>query len=479
MIDIRIWEDFFINESQRIRRMSKATDRKNEIDQIDLNGRSSRFPGFYKLDISERIEKLDDWYKLSTREKWMLKKETLTPELADVMIENAIGVFGLPIGVAVNFKLNDKDYIVPMAIEETSVIAAASNAARLIRENGELTAEASDPIMISQIQIVDSPDPDKAKRRILTKKQDLLKLANQQDPVLIKLGGGARDIEVRLLQTLSGTMIIVHLLVDTRDAMGANVVNTMAETLGPIIAEIANGNVICQIVSNLADHRIVKVKFILSNVDCLARSGFSGEEAADRIVKAYHFAEADPHRAATHNKGVMNGIDGVLIATGNDWRAVEAGVHAYAAREGRYKSVSKYYRDKEGRLIGELEIPLAVGIVGGVTAIHPGVKILLKLMNVEKGSELAQVVAAAGLIQNFAAIWTLATEGIQKGHMTLHARNVAVFAGAFGELAIRVANQMAHEGRVRYDRAKQILKHLLIKEKRERELKQKNNEKGE
>jgi len=454
--------------------MNEIEEHKEAIDYVNLNGRSSRLAGFYKLDLSQRLDRLDDWYKLTTNEKWILKRETLTPELADVMVENAVGVFGLPLGIAVNFKLNDKDYIVPMAIEETSVIAAASNAARLIRENGEITAESTDPIMISQIQITDSPDPEKAKKRILAKKRDLLKLANAQDPTLIKLGGGARDIEVRLLETLSGTMVIVHLMVDTRDAMGANVVNTMAETLGPIVAEIANGTVVCQIVTNLANHRKVKVKFVLNNVDCLARADFSGKEAAERIVKAYHFAEADPYRAATHNKGVMNGIDGVLIATGNDWRAVEAGVHAYAAQDGRYKPVSKYYRDENGNLIGELEIPMAVGIVGGVTAIHPGVKILLKMMNVTTGTELGQVIATAGLIQNFAAIWTLATEGIQKGHMTLHARNVAVFAGAIGELAIRVANQMAHEGRVRYDRAKQIIKHLIIKENQEEKERQNN-----
>jgi hydroxymethylglutaryl-CoA reductase len=362
-------------------------------------------------------------------------------------------------------------------VEESSVVAAASNAARLIRENGTLTAESTDPIMISQIQIVDSQDPKAGKKRSEEKKEDLLRLANKQDPVLVELGGGARDIEVRLLETESGTMIIAHILVDTRDAMGANVVNTMAETLGPIMAEIAGGDVICQIVSNYADKRMVKVKFVLDNVDCLARAGYSGEEAADRIIKAYHFADADPHRATTHNKGVMNGIDGVLIATGNDWRAVEAGVHAYASRDGRYRSVSKYYRDDKGRFVGELEIPLAVGIVGGVTNLHPGVKILLKLINVETSMELARVVAAAGLIQNFAAVWTLATEGIQKGHMTLHARNVAIFAGAFGELAIKVANQMAHEGRVRYDRAKQILKPLLIKQREEEEQKKKENKK--
>ncbi len=430
-----------------------------------VENRTSRFSGFYKLDIDQRLEKLNnDWHKLSTHERWMLKRETLTPELSDVMVENSIGVFGMPLGVAVNFSINGKDYIVPMAVEETSVIAAASNSARLIRENGMLTAESSEPIMISQIQIVDVSDIEAGIKAILDKKEELLDLANRQDPTLLNLGGGARDLEVRRIDTLSGPMLIIHLIVDTRDAMGANVVNTMAETLAPIVAELAGGDAICKIVSNLSDKRIVKVKFVLNDVNCLARAGYTGDEAADRIVKAYHFAEADPHRAATHNKGVMNGIDAVILATGNDWRAVEAGVHAYAARNGQYKPVSKYYRDKQGRLIGELEIPLAVGIVGGVTAIHPGVKILLKLMGVSTSAELAEVIAAAGLIQNFSAIWTLATEGIQKGHMTLHARNVAVFAGAIGEMAIKIANQMAHEGRVRYDRAKQLLKHFLVKE---------------
>ncbi|MBN2010112.1 hydroxymethylglutaryl-CoA reductase, degradative [candidate division KSB1 bacterium] len=436
-----------------------------EDDTKHVNGRSSRFSGFYKLDVDQRLQKLnDEWYRLSTHERWMLKRETLTPDLGDVMVENSIGVFSMPLGIAVNFQINGKDYVVPMAIEETSVIAAASNSARLIRENGELTAIASEQVMISQIQIVDVPKPELAKKAILKKKKELLDLANMQDPTLLELGGGAKDIEVRIIESQSGPMVIVHILVDTRDAMGANAVNTMAEALGPIVAELAEGDVICKIVSNLSDHRTVKVKFVLNNVECLARAGYTGDQAANRIVKAYHFADADPHRAATHNKGVMNGIDGVLIATGNDWRAVEAGVHAFAARDGQYRSVSKYYRDNQGRLIGELEIPMAIGIVGGVTAIHPGVKILLKMMGVTTSAELAQVVAAAGLIQNFSAIWTLATEGIQKGHMTLHARNVAVFAGAIGEMAIKIANEMAHEGRVRFDRAKQLLKHFLVKE---------------
>jgi len=439
-----------------------------EMKKISVNGKSSRFPGFYKHDLQMRLDLLEQWYPLTTKEKWMLKRETLTPELADVMVENAIGVFGLPLGIAVNIKLNNKDYIIPMAVEESSVIAALSNSARLIREHGNLTAEATDPVMFSQVQLVNVKDPERARQLILDKKEDLLRVANQQDPVLVKLGGGARDIEVRVIDTLSGKMVIVHIVVDCRDAMGANAVNTMAETLGPILADLVEGEAICKIVSNLSDRRLVRVRMELE-VGCLARAGFSGEEAADRIIKAYHFAEADPYRATTHNKGVMNGIDPILIATGNDWRACEAGVHAYATRSGKYKPVSKFYRDESGKLIGEMEIPMALGIVGGVTSIHPGVKILLKLMKVKTSKELAQVAAAAGLLQNFTAIWTLATEGIQKGHMTLHARNVAVFAGAIGEMAIKVANQMAHEGRVRYDRAKQILKHLLIREAEEQE----------
>jgi len=448
--------------------MEEEVKKLTDVKKISLNGKSSRFPGFYKHDLSFRLDLLEQWYPLTTKEKWLLKRETLTPELADVMVENAIGVFGLPLGIAVNVKLNNRDYIIPMAVEESSVIAALSNSARLIRDHGKLTAKATDPIMFSQVQLVNVRNPEKAKNKILKKKKDLLRVANEQDPMLIKLGGGAKDIEVRIIDSLSGPMVIVHIIVDCRDAMGANAVNTMAETLAPILADLVDGEAICKIVSNLSDRRLVRVRMELE-VDCLARAGFTGEEAADRIIKAYHFAEADPYRAATHNKGVMNGIDPILIATGNDWRACEAGVHAYAARSGQYKPVSKFYRDESGKLIGEMEIPLALGIVGGVTSIHPGVKILLKLMKVRTSKQLAEVAAAAGLLQNFTAVWTLATEGIQKGHMTLHARNVAVFAGAIGEMAIKVANQMAHEGRVRYDRAKQILKHLLVRETQEEE----------
>ncbi|UCE06551.1 MAG: hydroxymethylglutaryl-CoA reductase, degradative, partial [bacterium] len=373
--------------------MQTAIDLKTSKIKFETNGKSSRIPGFYKLDLAQRLDKLDEWYKLSRNEKFMLKRETLTPELADVMIENAIGVLSLPLGMAVNLKLNNKDYLLPMAIEESSVVAAASNAARLIRENGIMVGNATEPLMISQIQIVDVADPEAAKQKILENKERLLSVANQSDFTIVRLGGGARDIEVEILETLSGPMVIANLLVDCRDAMGANIVNTMAENLGPIIADLVEGQVICQIVSNLSDRRMAKVKFELDNVDCLARADYSGKDAAERMVKAYHFAEASSHRATTHNKGVMNGIDGVLIATGNDWRAVEAGVHAYAARDGKYKPVTKYYFNEAGNLCGEIEIPMAIGIVGGITKIHPGVKILLKMMNVETASELAQVVA--------------------------------------------------------------------------------------
>ena len=438
---------------------------KRSLSKSNTKTRSSRLPGFYKLDLAQRLDKLDEWHKLTRDEKWMIKKETLTPELADVMIENAIGVFGMPLGVAVNLQLNNKDYIVPMAIEESSVVAAASNAARLIRENGSMNAHTSEQIMISQIQIVDVADPQRAKKMIEGEKERLMSVANQKDFTIVRLGGGINDIEVEILETKSGPMIIANLIVNCLDAMGANIVNTMAETLGPIIAELVDGEVICQIVSNYSDRRMVKVKFELDNVDCLGRASFDGKRAAERIIKAYHFADASPHRAATHNKGVMNGIDGVLIATGNDWRAVEAGIHTYASKDGKYRPVTHYYFNDEGKFTGEIEVPLAVGIVGGITKIHPGVKTLLEMMNVETSAELAQVVAATGLIQNFAAIWTLATEGIQKGHMTLHAKNVAVFAGAIGEMAIRIADQMAHEGRVRFDRAKELLKHFIMKEK--------------
>ena len=421
--------------------------------------RTSRFPGFYNLDVWERLDKLGDWYPLTTKEKWTLKNETLTAEQADVMIENVIGVFGLPLGVAVNFRINDKDYVIPMAVEETSIVAACSNLAKLIRENGSLTANASHAVMEGQVQLVHPHDIDQAVKDIAEAKERLLLLANKQDRTLVNLGGGARDLYTRRIETESGPMLIVHLAVDVVDAMGANAVNTMVETLGPVLGEIAKAEVVCQIISNLCDKSLVKARVEL-NCACLKSTTFDGHTVADRMVKAFHFADADPYRAATHNKGIMNGIDAVLIATGNDWRAVEAGAHAYAAKTGRYRSLSKY-RIEGDKLIGEIELPMAVGVVGGVSKLHPGVGLLLRLMGMPSRRELAEVVATVGLVQNLAALKALVTEGIQEGHMTLHARNVAYSAGAIGDLAIAVAEQMIKEGRIRFDRAREILKKKL------------------
>ncbi|MFH2203468.1 MAG: hydroxymethylglutaryl-CoA reductase, degradative [Elusimicrobiota bacterium] len=422
--------------------------------------RTSRLSGFYKLDVSERLDKLDEWLPLSNEEKWMLKKETLSLEKANMMIENVIGIFGLPLGLAVNFRINGKDYVIPMAVEETSIVAAAGNMAKLIRENGDLTASSKRAIMEGQIQLFNVDRIETAVKKIEKAKERLLRVANQQDRMLVRLGGGAKDLYCRKISTESGPMLIVHLAVAVVDAMGANAVNTMVETLGPIIAEIAQGELLCQIITNLCDKSLIQARFEIG-VDCLAKGDFSGLQVAERIVKEYHFADADPYRAATHNKGVMNGIDGIVIATGNDWRAVEAAAHAYAARTGRYRSLTKY-RIEDNKLIGEIELPLAVGVVGGVTRLHPAVEILLKILGKPSRRELAEIMAAAGLVQNFAAVRTLVTEGIQRGHMTLHARNVAYFAGAIGEMAVHVANQMEREGLIRFDRAKEILKNLLV-----------------
>jgi hydroxymethylglutaryl-CoA reductase len=421
--------------------------------------RTSRFPGFYNLDVWERLDKLGEWYPLTTKEKWTLKTETLTAEKADVMIENVIGVFGLPLGVALNFRINDKDYVIPMAVEETSIVAACSNMAKLIRENGSLTANASHAVMEGQVQLVHPHDPDQAVKDIAEAKERLLLLANKQDRTLVNLGGGARDLYTRRLETESGPMLIVHLAVDVVDAMGANAVNTMVETLGPVLGEIAKAEVVCQIISNLCDKSLVRARVEL-NCACMRSKTFDGQTVAERILKAYHFADADPYRAATHNKGIMNGIDAVLIATGNDWRAVEAGAHAYAASTGRYRSLTKY-RIEGGKLIGEIELPIAVGVVGGVSKLHTGVELLLRLMGMPSRRELAEVVATVGLVQNLAALRALVTEGIQEGHMTLHARNVAYSAGAIGDMAIAVANQMIQEGRIRFDRAREILKKMI------------------
>jgi hydroxymethylglutaryl-CoA reductase len=376
------------------------------------------------------------------------------------MIENVVGVHALPLGIAVNFLINDRDILVPMVIEEPSVVAGASLAAKLARAGGGFRATTTPPEMIGQIQVLDVVDPWSARFDILAAREELLAKADEKDPVLVKLGGGAQDIEVRIVErTPVGLMLIVHLIFDCRDAMGANAVNTACETLAPRIEEITGGRVRLRILSNLADRRLARARCTVP-ADALAFDGFSDQEVVQGIVEAAAFAAADPYRAATHNKGIMNGVDAVVLATGNDWRAVEAGAHAYAARESGYTSLSSWARDGDGNLAGTLEMPLPVGTVGGATRVHPTAQVALKILRVETARELAEVIVAVGLAQNLAALRALATEGIQKGHMELHARQVAIAAGATGREIERVAEEMVNEGAIRPDRGEAILAKL-------------------
>lgn len=410
----------------------------------------SNIPGFYKLNLEERREFLKKFSDLTEEEISLLRNMGgLGENLADHMIENVISVMEIPIGIAVNFLINDKDYLIPMAIEEPSVVAAASNAAKMARVKGGFRAVSSEPIMIGQIEVSGMSDPFGAKFRILEKKKDLIEIANRQDPVLVKLGGGAKDIEVRVLDEKE-PMIVVHLLVDVRDAMGANAVNTMAEALAPHISQISKGKVRLRILSNLATYRIARAYAIFD------KETIGGEDAVNGIIEAYKFAILDPYRATTHNKGIMNGIDAVLVATANDWRAIEAGAHAYAALNG-YTSITKWEKNEDGDLVGSIEIPMAVGIVGGATASHPKAKIMRKILRVDSAKEFSNVLASVGLAQNFAAIRALAMEGIQKGHMELHARNVAISAGAVGSEIDKVAEEMIKRKAIRADVALEIL----------------------
>ncbi len=423
-------------------------------------GRSSRFPGFYSLDVDERHDRLCEFVRLAAEERYQLKHEALPLKIADQMVENVIGVFGLPLGLAANFRIQDRDYVIPMAIEESSVVAGVSHVAKLVREHGRITAHSTEPVMIGQIQIVGVADPDEARHRVLEAKERILHIANEQDPVLVELGGGAKDVEVRVLNTVRGPMLIIHLLVDVRDAMGANVVNTMCEALALFLEGRAGGKVRLRIVSNLADRRLAGARLEVSPA-AFEEQEWNGEDVVEGILDAYAFALADPYRAATHNKGVMNAIDALMIATGNDWRAVEAGAHAYAARDGQYRPLTSWTRAAEGHLVGEIELPVPAGLIGGATKVHPNARIALKLLGVSSAKELAEVAAAVGLVQNLAALRSLVTEGIQRGHMILHARNVAMSAGAAGEAVSHVANQMIREGKIRFDRARQIVRHLL------------------
>jgi len=374
--------------------------------------KTSRIHGLYKLSVGERLEKISQYAGLTAGESEALEDGGLTEEAADQMIENVVGSLKIPLGVAVNFLINGRDYIIPMALEEPSVVAAASNMAKVVRESGGFKTESTDPVMVGQIQVVGVADKVKASKQILEATDDIMGLANKQDEVLIKFGGGVRDVSVRVIED----MLVVHLHVDVRDAMGANAVNTMCEAVAPLIEEISAGRCVLKILSNYATERI-------SKASCVVRKELvGGERVVDNIVLAQKLAECDVYRATTHNKGVMNGVDAVLIATGNDWRACEAAAHAYAARDGRYSALTSWVKKSSGDLEGSIEIPLALGIVGGSTKSHPTARACLKILGVKKASELSEVIAAVGLAQNLGALRALADEGIQSGHMKLHAK---------------------------------------------------------
>jgi len=382
----------------------------------------------------------------------------LDQDQAEHMIENVIGTYSLPFGVALNFVVNGKEPLIPMVIEEPSVVAGASFMARLARAGGGFTAQADRPVMIGQIQILDIQDLDQAAALLESNEEELICSIQNLDPILLELGGGPLSLEIRkILDSEVGPFLVVHLLLDVRDAMGANAVNTACEALAPKIEALTGGRAHLRILSNLADKRLVRASCKIP-VDQLGFENYSGEQVRDGILEAWAFADADPYRAATHNKGIMNGVDAVLIATGNDWRAVEAGAHAYAARDGHYRSLSSWSKDPDGDLIGRLEMPLAVGIVGGATRVHPGAKTALKILGVESAAELAEITASVGLAQNLAALRALATEGIQQGHMSLHARQIAISAGAEGQQIQRLADQLVKEESIRIDRARELMK---------------------
>ncbi len=427
-----------------------------------MTGESKKF---YQMSVEERLAWLS--------QKTGLNAEVLAPlteggglhtDQADHMIENVVGLHSLPLGIAQNFVVNGREVLVPMTLEEPSVVAGASFMAKLARSSGGFFASSSDPLMIGQMQILDLADAPSARLRLLEAREQLLAEAAQVDPMLAQLGGGPRDIEVRILEGPGlGVFLVLHLIYDVRDAMGANAVNTAMERLSPMVESLTGGRVLLRILSNLADRRLARARMTV-RLEELAFDNYSAEEVRDGIIAAWAFAAADPYRAATHNKGIMNGVDAVVIATGNDWRAVEAGAHAYAARSGRYTSLSTWGQDAAGHLVGTLELPMAVGTVGGATRVHPTAGAALKLMGVRSARELAEIIVSVGLAQNLAALRALATEGIQRGHMSLHARQVAIAAGAVGAQIEIVAGRLVAEKVVRIDRAMDILKELNASE---------------
>jgi len=421
--------------------------------------KSSVISGFYKLSPKERLAIIKDFAGLTDEEASLLQETGSLPlDMADHMIENVIGVFPEPLGIGANFLVNGIDYLIPMATEEPSVIAAASYAAKMVRESGGFRTSSTAPIMIGQIQVVGVGDVEAAKKMVLGAKADVLKKANDQDPVLVSFGGGAKNLDAKVIDTSMGQMLIVELFVDCRDAMGANAVNTMAEAVAPLIEQITGGHVYLRIISNLATKRLARASCTVT------KEALGGQEVVDGIAYASAFAAADPYRAATHNKGALNGIIAVILATGNDHRAIEAGAHAYAALNGKYTSLSTWKKNENGDLEGAIELPMAVGLIGGAVKTHPIARIAMKILGVKSANEFAEVLAAVGLAQNLGALRALANEGIQRGHMSLHARNIAVTAGAKDNLIDLVAERMVKERKVRVDRAKEILEELTKKQ---------------
>ena len=418
----------------------------------------SRLPNFRSLTPEARLQEIVSRANLNAEDLALLNNPAALPlKLANGMIENVIGTFQLPLGVAGYFQLNGKDVLVPMAVEEPSVVAAASFMAKLIRDCGGFQTSSSEPLMRAQVQVIGITDPHGARLAILKDRKAIIDIANSRDKLLVSLGGGCKDIEVHVFpSTPRGAMVIVHLIVDVRDAMGANTVNTMAEAVAPHIEKVTGGKVRLRILSNLADLRLARARVKVS-AKVLGTEHYSGEEVVNGIVDAYEFAAVDPYRAATHNKGIMNGIDPVIVATGNDWRAVEAGAHAYASRNGHYTSLTHWEIAADGDLVGTLEIPMPVGLVGGATKTHPVARAALKILKVQSAQELAEVAVAVGLAQNMAALRALATEGIQRGHMALHARNIALAAGAKPEEMDWLVQQMVAKHDVRVDYAAQLL----------------------
>ena len=421
----------------------------------------SRLPNFRTLTPAQRLAHIVHAASLSADEAALLTRPgALNIERADGMIENVIGTFELPFAIAGNFLINGRDVLVPMVVEEPSVVAAASFMAKLARECGGFETSSSAPLMRAQVQVIGLTDPHSARQALLKQRDAIIALANTRDKVLIDLGGGCRDIEVHVFEdTPRGAMIVMHLIVDVRDAMGANTVNTMAESVAPLVEKITGGSVLLRILSNLADLRLARARLRLTP-EALTTPERSGAEIIEGVLDAYTLAAIDPYRAATHNKGIMNGIDPIIVATGNDWRAVEAGAHAYACRSGRYTSLTRWEKDRAGALVGTIEMPMAVGLVGGATKTHPLAQLALKILDVKSAQELGEITVAVGLAQNLGALRALATEGIQRGHMALHARNIALAAGAKGDEVDRIAKIMAQEKDVRTDRAVALLKEI-------------------